>query len=150
MVVTKVLYLPNLGMVIQRQTLLVDLGTYHAANASVDNGHVLEVKRGTVVFVSANLAREFAGVVGVVKVPELVGRQGEAFVAEKATVVFAKLCEIAQEGCMITAARARGVIIILGRIALSAFEGGIVLGALVGRIALGALIHRDGFTVCCY
>lgn len=79
------LYVPNPGMVIQRQPLSVNLGTDGAAKASVDNRHVLEVERSTIVFVSANLAREFAGVVGVVEILELVGRQGEALVAEKAS-----------------------------------------------------------------
>jgi len=147
----------------QRQALLVHLGACCAGEAAVDNSYVLEVQRGAVVFVSANLGREFAGVVGVVEVPELVGRQGEAFVAEKAIVVVAELSEIAQEVCV----TAGGVVVlILGRIALSAFgdsEGGIVLvvvlvlgafkGRIVlvidlgGRIALSAVIQCDGFTL---
>jgi len=59
--------------------------------------HVLEVQRCSVVIVAAKLAREFASIISVVEVPELVRRHKEALVAEKANVVFGKLCEIAQE-----------------------------------------------------
>lgn len=137
----KVLYLPNIDMVLQQHQLSVYLSPRRVVEASMDTSHVLEVQRRSVVIVAAKLAREFASVVGVVKVPELVRRHKEALVAEKATVDFGELCEIAQERCM----TARFTLM-LGRIALNAFfsalsaffDGDIILGALVWRTALSA------------
>ena len=114
--------------------------------------HVLEVQRCSVVIVAAKLAREFASIVGVVKVPELVRRHKEALVAEKANVVFGKLCEIAQERCMTARVTLRLRRIALGVFsALSAFfDGNIILGAfvgqIVGQIVLGGLSALVGRT----
>ena len=131
--------LPNLRMVTKRQQLVVNLGIQRAANAIVDNGHVLEVKGCTVVFVVANLAMEFSGAVGFVEVPELVWRQSEAVIAEKVAVVFAELYEIVEQGYMTAAVRAWGILFVI-RIALSAF---------LIRTALSAFVSHDALASCC-
>ena len=105
----------------------------------MDKGYILEVEGCTVVFVSANLVREFASLVSVVEVPELVWRQSEAFVAERFKVVFAELREIVEQGSMTAAVRAKSIVFVV-RIALSAF---------VIRTALSVFVSYDALASCC-
>ena len=122
--------LPNLGMIVERQELVVNLPIYCATKVIVNSRHIFEVEYCAVVFVFANFAREFSGAVGCVEVQELVQRQVEAGVGEKvAVVVIAKLRKIVEQGDM-TAVVAQGILF-------------------VARIALSALFHRVGLAGCC-
>lgn len=86
----------NLGMISIRQQLADGLETQMATRAVVNDSHVLEIERLSVVFKSTELAGNRSLLNKVVEGCELIRCQREGAVAEGREIAFAECCEVVE------------------------------------------------------